>query len=221
MAWVQTLTGQVLDFANPCISREQLFTDVAHGLATTNRYAGQLQVPLSVAQHSVLCSEAALDETGDPHLAAFCLLHDAHEAFIGDIPSPAARAIADEAAKSVMDATGNASVAKAVRIRVTVSIHSLKRRVDRAVIEAAGLSWASFTAAEERIREFDIRALRTERDVLMMRPPQPWDESIESARRLRLRRPLKCWAWPEAEERFRSALAQFLPEEAAPLAAIA
>lgn len=42
----------------------------------------------SVAQHCVLGADALFNETGDGILAAQFLLHDAHEAFLGDITLP-------------------------------------------------------------------------------------------------------------------------------------
>lgn len=57
--------------------------DIAHGLAMTCRYAGQIGKFYSVAEHSVL---VATNCPVDDRLAG--LLHDAAEAYIGDVPSP-------------------------------------------------------------------------------------------------------------------------------------
>lgn len=54
--------------------------DIAHHLALINRYNGATRVPYSVAEHCVRLSGAELP--GDP-LAM--LLHDAAEAYVGDI----------------------------------------------------------------------------------------------------------------------------------------
>jgi 5'-deoxynucleotidase YfbR-like HD superfamily hydrolase len=56
--------------------------DIAHGLAMTCRYAGQCRIFYSVAEHSVHLSHLA----GGRALEA--LLHDAAEAFIGDVSRP-------------------------------------------------------------------------------------------------------------------------------------
>lgn len=55
--------------------------DIAHSLALTNRFAGHTFQPISVAQHSVCVAMLVADS---PH---FCqgLLHDASEAYLGDV----------------------------------------------------------------------------------------------------------------------------------------
>lgn len=53
--------------------------DIAHALAQCNRFAGQAKRPISVAQHSVYVSRLCEE---DPCMA---LLHDASEAYLGDV----------------------------------------------------------------------------------------------------------------------------------------
>lgn len=58
-------------------------------LAKINRYNGRTHEPWSVAAHSVL-----VETLCPPQLKPWALLHDAHEAFIGDIVTPAVDLIA-------------------------------------------------------------------------------------------------------------------------------
>ncbi len=57
--------------------------DIAHGLSNVCRYGGQCKEFYSVAQHSVLCAWEASHEN-----KKWALLHDASEAYIGDIVHP-------------------------------------------------------------------------------------------------------------------------------------
>lgn len=69
--------------------------DIAHALAQCNRFAGQAKRPISVAQHSVYVSRlvaSQLDNRGQDFLKKFdrlvciqALLHDASEAYLGDV----------------------------------------------------------------------------------------------------------------------------------------
>lgn len=58
-------------------------TDIAQGLANTCRFGGQMQKFYSVAQHSILVTMLA-----PPELQKAALLHDAAEAYLGDIIKP-------------------------------------------------------------------------------------------------------------------------------------
>jgi hypothetical protein len=84
---ILTWSGKMLDLANPR-PEDICLEDIASGLANTIRYRGALGVPLTVAQHSVLLSywTGFTDEQ-----RRFALLHDAAEAYLGDIPAPAHR----------------------------------------------------------------------------------------------------------------------------------
>lgn len=78
------------------VSPEDIRTeDIAHGLANVCRFSGQTPHFYSVAAHSILVSEWIEQHGGTP-LEALCgLFHDASEAYIADLPSPAKRLCPD------------------------------------------------------------------------------------------------------------------------------
>jgi hypothetical protein len=79
---ITTASGRILDLFDP--QPDQIcIEDIAHGLAYTCRFAGQLAEFLSVAQHSVVV--ALLLSHGQRFHG---LLHDAAEAYIGDVSKP-------------------------------------------------------------------------------------------------------------------------------------
>lgn len=80
------------DFEDPSRS-EITIEDIAAGLSRECRYAGQLPDYVeiySVAQHSVLCSQIVA-----PEFQLHALLHDAAEAYMGDLTSPLKRLCPD------------------------------------------------------------------------------------------------------------------------------
>lgn len=69
--------------------------DVLRALPMINRYTGQTLYPYSVAQHSMVLTHWMATEGGvsEAHLLMTTLMHDAAEAFIGDIIRPIKRMI--------------------------------------------------------------------------------------------------------------------------------
>lgn len=68
---------------------EILIEDIAHALSHQNRFNGHLKWPYTVAQHSVLVSKYVEQRiTTDRNTLLFALLHDAAEAYIGDVIRP-------------------------------------------------------------------------------------------------------------------------------------
>jgi uncharacterized protein len=84
---VQTASGKYFDLSDPYNSPIDI-DDIAASLAKTCRFNGHCKDLYSVAQHSVHVSKLVEERTDDPHLALVALLHDAHEAYTGDITRP-------------------------------------------------------------------------------------------------------------------------------------
>ena len=62
--------------------------DIAHALAMTCRFGGMTEWHYSVAQRSCHIAEELFRETGDASLAMDGLMHDAEEAYMGDMKTP-------------------------------------------------------------------------------------------------------------------------------------
>lgn len=92
-----TVSGRRVDLVAPDW-RDIDLGDIARGLSQINRFAGQTRRPISVAEHSLvvrkLCA-AGLRLAG--------LLHDGHEAYFGDWPTPAVQAVGREIKGALLD----------------------------------------------------------------------------------------------------------------------
>lgn len=92
--FIQTYSGYKIDFADLDYKQIQL-VDIAKGLERQHRFAGQLNTEYTVADHSInvanIYAPILPDQT--PSLAQWlsrlaALMHDAAEAYMGDMPAP-------------------------------------------------------------------------------------------------------------------------------------
>jgi len=80
--WIETHSGRKVSIESPQADMFDI-DDIAFALSNTCRYNGHCARFFSVAEHSVLVSQRL-----PTHLKLAGLLHDATEAYLGDIPSP-------------------------------------------------------------------------------------------------------------------------------------
>lgn len=136
--WMQTYTGRAFYPMAPHVDDIDP-ADIAHALSLLCRYGGHVNRFYSVAEHCVLMSHAVT-----PEHALWALLHDATEAYMGDMIRPL---------KHAMPAYREA-----------------ENRLMAVICDRFGLGHdcpAEVSAADNRI-------LRDERDALMEAPPLSW-----------------------------------------------
>lgn len=152
MSWCQTYKGHVFWPLEPEREQEILIEIIAHSLALQCRYNGHCNEFYSVAEHSVLIARELYMQTGDKNLALKGLLHDATEAYLGDIPRPIKQ--------------------------LWPGFKELENRWHIRIFNHFGLS----TDMPEEIKISDYRMLKTEAEQIMeWPPPQSWNfpEGIE------------------------------------------
>jgi len=80
--WLGTYTGKKFHYLDPRLEEIDI-VDIAHALSLTCRFGGHCREFYSVAEHSIRVAQEVL-----PELRLSALLHDAHEAYLHDVPRP-------------------------------------------------------------------------------------------------------------------------------------
>lgn len=145
--WMMTFTGrQVLPLA--LTPSDIDIIDIAHGTSMQCRYNGHVNDFYSVAEHCVHISAAILLATGDKTLALQGLVHDAGEAYTGDMIRPMKNSLKRfyEPWKDVEDAN------------------------EKAICEALGVPYPF----DPIVKEYDKRIIVNEKTHLFG-PNKPWD----------------------------------------------
>lgn len=176
------------------------FGVIAEHLSKEARYNGGTPgVFYSVAEHSVRAAEAALGKTGDRTLAAYLLLHDAHEAMLRDDTTPKKSAIAETA----RDRFG------VLAETILAAFAEVTERHDVAIHAAAGLPWPPSDDLRQKIKFWDLTMFVTEWRDLMLGVPHPdWTPyaGIEP-----LAETIMPWSWPHARRAFENLAGVLLP----------
>ena len=91
---INTWSGQQFNFLNP-EPTQILIEDIAHALSLQCRFNGHCEKFYSVAEHSIAVCKLVEARGYSLEVIMTALLHDASEAYIGDIVSPLKKALPD------------------------------------------------------------------------------------------------------------------------------
>lgn len=156
---IQTHTGIAFSLVDPK-PEDVRFADIVHALARMPRFTGHTKeyMPLSVAQHSVSVAKMFLREFGyenNPTALAAALLHDAHEAYIGDLSTPLANTIGKH-------------ITRPIKERIQTAIHARFGIPPLSEVMANDIKWC------------DTQILYAEREAHMVSAPHLWPEAPAS-----------------------------------------
>lgn len=141
---VLTFSGHYLNVLHPDPVMISI-TDIAHALSQINRFGGHTREPYSVAQHSVLVSHLV-----PPQYRLQALLHDAAEAYLGDIVSPVKYVVGME------------------------PLRDMESTLQAAIFHKFGMGMAQDSTCLDAIRHADLTMLATERRDLMPTDDEQW-----------------------------------------------
>lgn len=140
-SWMQTFTGRQFYPLDP--RPEEIDSrDVAHALSLICRYGGHTSRFYSVAEHCLLMSDAVPES-----VALWALLHDATEAYVGDMVRPLKHHMPD--------------------------YRQIEENLMEVIAERFGLDGWAIPAA---VKEADNRILLDERAALLSEPPEAWQQ---------------------------------------------
>ena len=85
--YITTYTGKHFEPANPDPEAIRI-EDIAHALSLICRGNGHVKTFWSVGEHCICCAKEAQARSLSNRIALACLLHDASECYMSDIPRP-------------------------------------------------------------------------------------------------------------------------------------
>ena len=104
MSYITTYTGKHFDPTQPDAALFDV-RDIAHALSLTCRGNGHVKTFFSVGQHCINCAMEAEARGCSKRVVLACLLHDASEAYMSDVPRPFKHALPEyvEAEEKLLD----------------------------------------------------------------------------------------------------------------------
>ena len=177
--YLQTVSGRWVNPFDPDPDQIEL-ADIARALANQCRFGGHCRTFYSVAQHCVLVSELIEQEGGSTEDALAGLMHDAAEAYLGDLPHP----IKHRSQLGARFIEAEKPLERVIRDRFAITDSSVAvKRIDRALLaterrafsaerwdwpELSGVvpldlelqAWSPDQSAETFVRRFEVLVAR-------------------------------------------------------------
>ena len=148
--WKQTVSGRIVEFLDPD-PNEITLSDISHALWRYPRYGGHTWEEYNVALHSIWCSIASEAlSPGDLDLKRAALIHDAAEAYVGDMISPL----------------------KSLLRRDTRAFDMVEEKLMDVIIDKYGIS--RDVAVWQKVKQIDTEALHLERERFVGPEVRPW-----------------------------------------------
>lgn len=181
-----SVSGIRIDLDNPKASMFNI-QDISHALGHVNRFNGNLPIPYSVAQHSVMVSHLVPQE-----YALEGLMHDGSEAVLCDIPTPVKRMLphAGNVCGRLVEAFQSCALPEALRAAMQQLLQEdgvkqvvanaipgyvdLEARIQAAIHESVGLPHELRPEVVAYIKRADAVALATEKRDLMWADDGEW-----------------------------------------------
>lgn len=159
--YILTNSGRQFSFTKPTPESVYL-PDIAHALSHINRFTGHAKFPYSVAQHSLAVSHYLAAEGEAPRIQLAGLLHDAHEAYFGDVTSP---------------------------LKAFLGVKAPEDRIQAVVAQALGLNVAEMH--DPRVKLADLVSLAVECETLLPPHAWDCLAPVTVEMRLRMGRPMR------------------------------
>lgn len=170
--WMQTRSGKAVDFPEPCAHTIDL-DDIIFSLCHQNRYNGHVG-GYSVGKHSFIAAQVARELGLSEGIQAAVLMHDAHEAYVGDIVSPLKKTLAP-LLDPIIEAF-DARIAERFALDTSPDAHIWVAKIDyfMLIVEAA-----LFYPIDKRPRDWQLKEL----------PPDVFTPNLELRVRDTIRNP--------------------------------
>lgn len=191
---IKTFTGRKIDLWTISASDIDI-EDIARSQAMQVRFGGHLSRFYSVAEHATYCAMLAPKVYG-----VYFQMHDALETYMQDVTKPNKDVLAKMFENTIADVLKKCNIAMTAdsfaKFVPTINnqYEDLSNRVDQAIMEALGLSYATYRSLKKEIKEVDIhvfnlevKILRNGLDPRMVIPPDstlrgqpfgmPWEEA--------------------------------------------